>query len=74
MEYACGGGKTKLICVVSVPIHPIPIRWVVKLNVWSNGDEPNVRDGSPPPSPAYATTMDEACRRILNDGFLKRIL
>ena len=74
LKYTRCGMKTKLMHVASVPVHLILIHCDAKLNDQSSEDEPYVCDGSPPPSPKYAATTNEACRLKLSDGFLMWIL
>jgi len=53
-----------------VPCPLCPIRCGVKPSVPSSVGEPHACDGSPPPSPKYGASTDEACRLKWNDGFL----
>ena len=68
-KYSCGGGKMNRRRVMSVPAHQTRIHCVGKPNDQSSEGEPYVYDGSPPPSPKYAVSTDEAYRLKLSDGF-----
>ena len=71
LKYSYGVVKMKMKPkpAMSVLRLQCPIRYGAKLYVPLNVGEPYAFDGSPPPSPEYAASTDEACRLMWNDGF-----